>query len=112
MPSKQMINFKQRLNTPLEKIQEFCQHWNIVELAIFGSILREDFDSDSDIDFLVSFVPNAKITFFDLEEMEQQLSELCDRPIDIVTKKAILNSHNWIRRRNILEQAKVIYEQR
>ena len=112
MSKETMINFKQRLKAPLEKIQEFCQHWSIVELAVFGSILREDFDSDSDIDFMVSFVPQSKITFFDLEEMEKQLSELCDRPIDIVTKKAILNSHNWIRRRNILEQAKVIYEQR
>lgn len=107
-----IIDYHQRLNTSLVKIQEFCQQWKILELAIFGSILRNDFDKESDIDFLVLFEPGTKITFFDLDKMEQQLSQLCCRPIDIVTKNAILNSHNWIRKKNILEQSIVIYEQR
>ena len=106
------IELYQRLNILPQQLKEFCQQWSIIELAIFGSILRDDFGSDSDIDFLVSFSPSAKITFFELERMEQQLSRLCHRPIDIVTKRAILKSHNWIRRKNILDQAKVIYEQR
>ena len=95
-----------------KKIEQFCQQWQIEELALFGSVLREDFNSKSDIDVLVSFAEDAKITFFDLDKIEQQLSKIFNRPVDVVTKRAIEKSHNWIRKKNILENAKIIYEQR
>ena len=60
----------------------------------------------------VSFAEEAKITFFDLDTIEAQFSQLFDRPVDIVTKQAIEQSHNWIRKNNILNNAKVIYRQR
>ncbi|ACK72285.1 DNA polymerase beta domain protein region [Gloeothece citriformis PCC 7424] len=108
----EMINLEQRLNVSYEQLGQLCQAWNIIELALFGSVLREDFNSNSDIDILVSFAENARITFFDLDIIEAQLSQLFNRPVDLVTKKSILNTHNWIRRKNILENTKIIYEQR
>ncbi|MEQ8386445.1 MAG: nucleotidyltransferase domain-containing protein [Coleofasciculus sp. A1-SPW-01] len=95
-----------------ESLKKLCQHWQIVELSLFGSILREDFNADSDIDVLVEFAAAARITFFDLDVIEQQLSQLFNRPVDVVTKPAIQQSHNPIRRQNILANSKVIYEQR
>ncbi len=100
------------INLKSEKIEQICQQWQIEELALFGSVLREDFNPNSDIDVLVSFAESAKITFFDLDTIEQQLSQLFNRPVDVVTKRAIEKSHNWIRKKNILDNAQIIYEQR
>ena len=100
------------INLETEKISKICQNWQIVELALFGSVLREDFNSNSDIDILVSFADDAKITFFDLDDLEQEFSQLFNRPVDVVTKTAIEQSHNWIRKKNILGNSQVIYEQR
>jgi uncharacterized protein len=100
------------LTLPGESLTKLCQHWQIVELSLFGSILREDFNADSDIDVLVKFSEEAKITFFDLDVIEQQLTQLFHRPVDVVTKQAIEQSYNPIRRKNILNNSKVIYEQR
>ena len=99
------------INLDTETISKICQNWQIVELALFGSVLREDFNSNSDIDILVSFADDAKITFFDLDDLEQEFSQLFNRPVDVVTKAAIEQSHNWIRRKNILENSQIIYEQ-
>ena len=68
--------------------------------------------TDSDIDVLVSFAPHAAITFFELDVMETQLSQLFHRPVDIITRRAIEQSLNWIRRQHILDSAEVIYGQR
>ena len=95
-----------------ESLTKLCQHWQIVEVSLFGSILREDFNTNSDIDVLVKFSEEARITFFDLDVIEQELSKLFYRPVDVVTKLAIEQSHNPIRRKNILDNSKVIYEQR
>ncbi|AFY36881.1 DNA polymerase beta domain protein region [[Leptolyngbya] sp. PCC 7376] len=95
---------------PSRALEEICQRWKITELSCFGSVLRDDFRIDSDIDLLVSFAADAKITFFNLDTIEQEFSELFgDRPIDIVTRHSIENSHNPIRRRNILEHSQVLY---
>jgi len=100
------------LTLPRESLTKLCQHWQIIELSLFGSILREDFNVDSDIDVLVKFSEEARITFFDLDVIEEQLSQVFHRPVDVVTKQAIEQSHNPIRRKNILDNSKVIYEQR
>jgi uncharacterized protein len=107
------IAIRPDLTIAAEPLQNICQRWQIVELALFGSVLRDDFNPDSDIDLLVTFADSARITFFDLDEIERQFSILFDnRPIDVVTKNAIERSHNPIRRQNILNNAKIIYEQR
>ncbi len=102
----------QNLKIQPVQLQEICQQWQIVELALFGSVLRDDFDSESDIDILVSFAKEAKVSFFALEAIEEQLSKLFNRPVDLVTKQAIEQSHNWIRKQNILGNSSVIYQQR
>ncbi len=94
---------------PTAQIATFCQKWKIVELALFGSALRDDFRPDSDIDLLVTFGPTARWGLFDLVEMEDELATLLGNEVDLVTKSAIQKSHNWIRRRAILGSAEPIY---
>jgi predicted nucleotidyltransferase len=94
---------------PDNALQQFCIKWQITELALFGSVLREDFRADSDIDVLVSFAPNAPWTLLDLVNMERELADLTGRDIDLVEKQAIEGSHNWLRRDEILATAQVIY---
>lgn len=104
-----MINPDRHFNIQPNQLQKICQQWQITELALFGSVLRDDFNAESDIDILVSFTEEAKITFFDLDTIESQLSKLFNRPVDIVTKQAIEQSHNWIRKNNILNNTKIIF---
>ncbi len=108
----QLNNLYQRLKIEPEQLKEICQQWKIIELALFGSVLRDDFNARSDIDILVSFDEGSSIAFFDLDAIEEQLSMLFNRPVDLVTKKAVQQSHNWIRKQNILGNSQVIYEQR
>jgi len=97
---------------PEPQIIEFCQRWKITELSLFGSILREDFRPDSDIDFLVTFAPDSRWSLFDLVAMEQELEDMLGREVDLVMKKSIEQSHNWIRRKEILGTAQVFYAAR
>ena len=101
-----------KINLPKAAITEFCQRWEIIELAVFGSVLRDDFNLDSDIDFLFTFSPQAKWGLFKLMEIQQELEKLVGRPIDFVSKKAIQRSDNWLRRQEILGTAEIIYEAR
>ncbi len=100
---------KLQISIPRAKIEAFCKRWEIVEFSFFGSILREDFRSNSDIDVLVEFAPDPPWGLIDLAQMEEELSQIFGRPVDLVNKKAIQNSHNWIRKQNILESAEVYY---
>jgi hypothetical protein len=101
----------QRLHTDQTTIADLCDRWKITELALFGSVLRDDFHPNSDIDLLVTFHPDAKITFFQLDAIERDFSQHVDRPVDVVTRTAIETSHNPIRRQNILGNMQVIYPQ-
>ena len=106
------IEIRPDFTIPVEPLQSLCQHWQIIEIALFGSVLRDDFNADSDIDILVTFAENARITFFNLDEIERQFGILFNnRPVDVVTKNAIEHSRNPIRRQNILNNAQIIYPQ-
>ena len=98
-----------KVNIPRRKLGEFCRRWKISELAFFGSVLRDDFRSSSDIDLLVSFSPKAKISLFDLVRMQNELKEIFGRKVDLVERRAVEKSENYIRRKNILENLKTIY---
>jgi len=93
-------------------VGEFCRRWKVSELSLFGSVLRRDFRPDSDIDFLITFAPNARIGLFDLVHMENELKEIFGRKVDLVERRAIEKSENYIRRKNILSNTKVIYAAR
>ena len=100
---------KQKVSIPRKKIADFCQRWKVVEFSLFGSALREDFRPDSDIDVLIAFAPNARVSLFDLVDMEDELKKVFGREVDLVEKESILRSENYIRCKNILENTKVIY---
>ena len=91
------------------EIEAFCQRWNVSELALFGSVLRADFRSDSDVDVLVTFKPDAKVRFADLMQMEQELGAIFGRKVDLGTRKSVEQDPNYLRRREILNSAQVIY---
>jgi len=97
------------LDLPRMANEAFCRRWRITELALFGSILGDNFGPESDVDFLVAFAPDARWTLFDLVEMEEELGALLGRPVDLVSKRAVERSENWIRRRAILEAARPYY---
>ena len=97
---------------PKRTMADFCRRWQITELAIFGSALREDFNAQSDLDVLVSFAPGSDWSLFDHLQMQEELSAAAGRPVDLVNRRAIERSDNWIRRRAILESAQVIYVER
>lgn len=98
-----------KIKLPKAKLTAFCQRWRINELALFGSVLRDDFGPGSDLDVLVTFAPEADWGLLDLVRMEQELAELLQRKIDLFTRQAVEQSHNWIRRREILNNTQVIY---
>lgn len=91
------------------ELADFCQRWHIRELALFGSVLRDDFSPDSDVDILVTFASEADWSLFDHMRMEEELSHLLNRPVDLLTRRAVEQSHNAPRRREILNTAQTIY---
>jgi hypothetical protein len=96
-------------NLPISRLAAFCRKWGIVRLEVFGSALRDDFSSSSDLDFLVTFAPNAHRSLLDLPEAEEELRGIVERPVDPVTRAGIERSRNWIRRREILDSARLLY---
>lgn len=96
---------------PQEEIAQFCQRWKVQEFYLFGSVLRDDFRPDSDIDVMVQFAPDARWGL-EIVDMKQDLEEIFRRKVDFLTKKSIEESENWIRRKEILETARLIYVQR
>ncbi|MDP9316486.1 MAG: nucleotidyltransferase domain-containing protein [Chloroflexota bacterium] len=91
-----------------DQLAQFCQRWKIRELALFGSVLRADFSPQSDIDLLVTFADDAQWSLFDHVKMEQELETLLRRKVDLVTKRAVEQSQNAIRRESILGTARTL----
>ena len=102
---------KQKIPIPKKKIGDFCDRWKVVEFSLFGSILREDFRPDSDVDVLVTFTADAQVSLFDLVEMQDELKVIFKRDVDLVEKQAIVESPNYIRRKNILANTRIVYAQ-
>ncbi|RMG80717.1 MAG: hypothetical protein D6712_17565 [Chloroflexi bacterium] len=99
-----------RISIPHDAIADFCRRWSVIEFALFGSVLGDDFGEESDIDVLLTFAPHVCYRFSDLDTMEEELSALFGRKVDIVDKQALVQSPNYIRRHAILSSAKVVYE--
>jgi len=96
-----------QVSIPQEKIAAFCRHWQVVELALFGSALRTDFTPESDVDVLVTFAPKAPISLFDIAQMQIELQAIFNRPVDILEKDALRNPY---RKREILSTAQVLHD--
>jgi hypothetical protein len=94
------------IKLPMEKIAEFCHKWQVTEFALFGSVLREDFQPNSDIDVMVQFHPNAHPTFRTLDQMEEELKTIFHRDVDLITRQGIETSRNCLRRHEILSSTR------
>jgi predicted nucleotidyltransferase len=97
------------IQVPADKLAEFCRKWKITELSLFGSVVRDDFRPDSDDDVLVVFSPQTRYSLFDVGHMEEELKKILGRDVDLVEKRAIEHSDNYIRRKQILDSAVVVY---
>jgi addiction module HigA family antidote len=94
-----------RLGLDAKVLADFSERHGVSELAVFGSILRDDYGPDSDIDILVSFAPGAKVSLFDLVDMTDELTAMLNRLVDLVPKEGL---KPYVRR-SVLETAQVIY---
>ena len=99
-----------KVDLPLETIEQLCRKYGVQELSIFGSVLRDDFRNDSDVDFLVRFKNNdAGPWGSKFQDLSEELSALLARKVDVVDKGGIEESPNYLRREHILRSARVIY---
>ncbi len=100
---------EQKVSIPRREITAFCRRWKVTEFSLFGSVLRDDFRPDSDVDVLVTFAPGSRVSLFDLVRMEDELKSLFGRDVDLVERAAIEKSENYIRRKSILSNTQVVY---
>ncbi len=96
----------QRINTAPESLAEFCERWQVAELAFFGSVLRDDFRPDSDVDVLITFHPDSVSTLDDLLDMREELQALFGRKVDLLEQDAIRNPY---RRKSILTTKHIVH---
>ncbi|MGV8058219.1 MAG: nucleotidyltransferase family protein [Smithellaceae bacterium] len=95
-----------KIDIPMEKIRAFCKKWKVVEFALFGSVLHDDFRLDSDIDVMLSFAENSAWSLYDLVDMKDELQTILGREVDLVGKEAIRNPY---RRQSMLAEQEVLY---
>lgn len=95
-----------KIEMPMDKIIAFCKKWKITEFSLFGSVLRDDFGPDSDVDVLVTFAEDSAWTLDDRFDMKDELQALFGREVDLITKKMLTNP---FRRHSILTTKKVLY---
>lgn len=105
---------KSAVQIPIDDIRQLCRKYDVAELYVFGSVLREDFRPESDVDLLVTFREGAQLgpwmsRYFELEE---ELSHLLGRPVDLVIRQTLERSENYIRRNHILSTAEPIFVDR
>lgn len=98
-----------QIEIPHERIAEFCRRWRIVEFALFGSALRQDFRPDSDVDVLVSFESDVQWGFPEWFAMTRELEALLGRKVDLVERRLVEQSKNYIRRKHILRHLEHVY---
>ncbi len=93
------------IDMPLDDIAAICQRYQVRELAVFGSALRDDFRDDSDIDILVEFDPNARVGLIRFYQLQFELEQILQRSVDLVSKPGL---HRLIRD-NVLQTSEVVY---
>jgi len=103
------VQYQIQIALPMDEIKAFCQKWQITEFALFGSVLRDDFRPDSDIDVLVTFAPESQRSLFQLVTMKDEIEAIFGRKVDLVNRRSIERSPNYIRRKAILNTARTVY---
>jgi predicted nucleotidyltransferase len=99
------MGIRDRVSIPDRELAEICRRYQVRELSLFGSVLRDDFRDDSDIDVLVEFESDAAIGFFELSRLQRELTALIGRPVDVVSKRGL----NPVIRNPVLAAAVVLY---
>ena len=92
-----------------DRLADFCKRWKITELALFGSVLRDDFGPDSDVDILVTFEPDAPWSLFDIVRVKHEFEGMVGRKVDIIERPALEKHHNPYLKREILSSAVRIF---
>jgi predicted nucleotidyltransferase len=92
-----------------QEIEAFCRKWKITEFSLFGSVLRDDFRPDSDVDVLVTFSPEAHWRYYNLLDMKDELKAIFGREVDVVEKRLVEKSENYIQRKHILSNLETVY---
>jgi uncharacterized protein len=98
-----------QIELPIDQIEMFCRKWKIRELALFGSVLRDDFRPDSDVDVLVTFEEGEDWDLFDIVTMQEEPESLLARKVDLAEKRWVERSKNYIRRKAILSTLEPVY---
>jgi len=98
-----------RIEVDQERLAEFCRRHHIKTLAFFGSVLRDDFRPDSDVDVLVEYEPDVHLRIRDILDQEEELVQMLGRPVDLIDRRAVEESRNYIRRREVLHTSEVVY---
>src|SRR5687767_8482376 len=96
---------KVKIRIPRKKLAEFCHQYQVQKLALFGSVLRNDFHKESDVDVLVSFQPSARIGLITFSRMQRELSAIFQRPVDLVPMDGL----KPMIRDSVLSNIKVVY---
>ncbi len=107
MNPQALIN--ERLQVAPEALATFCRTWHIARLEAFGSIVREDFRAESDVDLLVSFEPGGHPESFDWFQIQEELAQLVGRKVDLLERRLVEQSRNLYRRHHILNEATPVY---
>lgn len=92
-----------------ERIAKFCEKWKIAEFELFGSVLRDDFRADSDLDVMVTFAPGAAWSAFDLVDMKQELEQVMGRAVDFVERRIVETTDNPYLRKHILAHRTTVF---
>lgn len=95
-----------QIDIPRSRIEDFCRRWKVAEFSMFGSVLREDFKPDSDVDVLIEFAPEAGWSLFDWVDMIEELKGIFGREVDLVEKSGLRNP---FRRYSILTTREIVY---
>jgi uncharacterized protein len=98
-----------KLSLPTEKIAAFCRRWRISRLEVFGSVLREDFRPDSDVDLVATYAPAAHWSLLDRVRMKLELESMLGCNVDLLNRRALEKAGNRQRAAEILTQAQLLY---
>ncbi len=98
-----------RPEIPHDRLADLCRKWQIVELSLFGSVLRDDFGPGSDVDVLVTFAPGARLTAFQLVDLRDELASVLGRRVDVLTRRGVEACGNPWFRHAVLSTARTVY---
>jgi predicted nucleotidyltransferase len=94
-----------KINIPTENLEAFCRRYQVRRLSLFGSVLRDDFQADSDVDVLVQFDPDARVSFMTLGKMQRELATIFQRPVDLIPQDGL----KPVIREEVLNSAQEVY---